>query len=274
MTAGSSRRDPAAWCLCPRATTPGLSATTTSCSSTGMAQRTTQSRPPPPDRSFKPRAPVAFPWPWGLLVVHHVTMAGWRGRITTAESWEHREASLIRLEAVSDFAKSSPSELRPRGPPRSKRRGRGRGRGRTRRTSCVVSAWLGRVGLGRLNRCIPPDVIGAGPESLSPDYVTGVGGCDDRIVPGVDAVVVDVPGGVVEEDHVARLLLVLRNVPADGVLVDGVVRQPHPEAAEDDHDQAGAVEGVGTGAAPLVGGAVVRGGLAHDRIAETLGARR
>jgi len=66
----------------------------------------------------------------------------------------------------------------------------------------------------------------------------------------------------------------LRNVPADGVLVDGVVRQPHPEVAEDDHDQAGAVEGVGTGAAPPVGGAVVRGSLGHDRIAETLGARR
>src|SRR5664280_628270 len=165
--------------------------------------------------------------------------------------------------------KSSPSELRPKvhfGP--------GAGAGAGRGESCAVSAWLGRVGLGRLDRCIPPDVIGAGPESLSPDYVTGVGGCDDRIVPGVDAVVVDVPGGVVEEDHVARLLLVLRNVPADGVLVDGVVRQPHPEAAEDDHDQAGAVERVGTGAAPLIGGAVVRGGLAHDRIAETLGARR
>src|SRR5664280_1575871 len=158
--------------------------------------------------------------------------------------------------------KSSPSELRPRGPPRSRRRRRRR----TRRTSCAVSAWLGRVGLGRLDRCIPPDVIGAGPESLSPDYVTGVGGCDDRIVPAVDAVVVDVSGGVVEEDHVAGLLLVLRNVPADGVLVDGVVRQPHPEVAEDDHDQAGAVEGVGTGAAPLVGGAVVRGGLALSLI--------
>src|SRR5664280_1688570 len=131
--------------------------------------------------------------------------------------------------------------------------------------------WTGAYYVGRL---VPPDVIGAGPESLSPDYVTGVGSRDDRIVPGVDAVVVDVPGGVVEEDHVTRLLLVLRNVPADGVLVDGVVRQPHPEVAEDDHDQAGAVEGVGTGAAPPVGGAVVRGSLGHDRIAETLGARR
>jgi hypothetical protein len=64
--------------------------------------------------------------------------------------------------------------------------------------------------------------------------------------------------------HVTRLLLVLGNVPADGVLVDGVVRQPHPEVAEDDHDQAGAVEGVGTGAAPLVGGAVVGGSFGYD----------
>src|SRR5664280_3009632 len=92
MTAGSSRRDPAAWCLCPRATTPGLSATTTSCWSTGTAQRTTQSRPPSPDRSFNLRAPVAFPRQRGLLVVHHFAMAGWRGRIVIAESWEHREA--------------------------------------------------------------------------------------------------------------------------------------------------------------------------------------
>src|SRR5450759_481898 len=92
MTAGSSRRDPAAWCLCPRATTPGLSATRTSCSSTGTAQRTTQSRPPPPDRSFNLRALVAFPRQWGLLVVHHLTMAGWRGRIMIVESWEHCEA--------------------------------------------------------------------------------------------------------------------------------------------------------------------------------------
>src|SRR5664279_984008 len=123
-------------------------------------------------------------------------------------------------------------------------------------------------------RSEPTDIVGAGPESFALDYSTGVRSHDDRIVPGVDAVWVDVPGGVVEEDHVTRLLLVLSNVPADGILVDGVVRQPHPEVAEDDHDQAGAVEGVGTGAAPPVGGAVVRGSLGHDRIAETLGARR
>src|SRR5664279_2816318 len=71
-------------------------------------------------------------------------------------------------------------------PVRSRRR---HGAGRCERPVPCLRGRLGRVGLGRL---VPPDVIGAGPESLSPDYVTGVGSRDNRIVPGVDAVVVDV----------------------------------------------------------------------------------
>src|SRR5664280_2425844 len=102
---------------------------------------------------------------------------------------------------------------------------------------------------------VPSDQVGAGPDGFLADHVAGMGRCDHHVVPGVDAIVIDVPGVVVEEDDVTRLLRILRQVLARGVLVDGEVRQPCPESAEDDHDQAGAVERVWTGGAPLVGGA-------------------
>src|SRR5664280_1067656 len=120
---------------------------------------------------------------------------------------------------------------------------------------------------------VPSDQVGAGPDGFLADHVAGMGRCDHHVVPGVDAIVVDVPGVVVEDDDVTRLLRILRQVLARGVLVDGEVRQPYPESAEDDHDQAGAVERVWTGGAPLVGGAVVGGGLGHDRVAKAAGAR-
>src|SRR5664280_2604494 len=119
MTAGSSRRDLAAWCLCPRATTRGLSATTTSCWSTGTAQPTTRSRPPPPDRSFKLRALVAFPRQWGLLVVHHPTMAGWRGRIMIVGRWEHCEAPDVHGDGPCYLGRRLDGDQRDQHCPRS-----------------------------------------------------------------------------------------------------------------------------------------------------------